>query len=362
MNKRIKIMFTGGGSAGHVTPSLPLIQSLKNKEASIFFCGSKKGIERSLIKSLNIPYYSITTGKLRRYWSWENFLTPFQLLLGIKQSFLLCRKIKPDIIFSKGGFVALPVVIGAFLNRIPVMIHESDLTPGLANRLSFPFAKLIFVTFPVTTKYFKKKTKIVEAGMPIRKFLYQGNRDRGLKFCEFTEEKPVLLVMAGGLGSTLINDTIRRLLKPLTEKFQIIHLCGKGKLDLNFSKISDYRQFEYLQEELADVLACADLVISRAGATSIYELVSLAKPHILLPLSKKASRGDQIENADYFSKQGFSTVLYAEKFSDEKFLKTILHCYKNLEGIKNKLKIFKQVDSTKLIVEKLISLISKDKI
>lgn len=353
-----RIMFTGGGSAGHVTPSFPLIQALKNRGASIFYCGSTQGIERSLVQQLNIPYYAITTGKLRRYWSFKNLLTPFQLLFGIVESFLLCRKLKPNIIFSKGGFVALPVVIGAYLNRIPVIIHESDLTPGLANRLSFPFAKLICVTFPITTKYFKNKNQVLVTGMPLRQFLYHGDRTQGLKFCRFTKEKPVLLVMAGGLGSVMINDSIRRLLKSLTEKFQIIHLCGNGKLAQNLSAVPDYRQFEYLQIELAHVLACADLVISRAGATSIYELIALRKPHILLPLSRQASRGDQIENADYFNKQGLSTVLYAEDFSDKKLLQTIFNSYENLSCIKKKLALVTPVESTEIILEKLMSLAS----
>lgn len=355
--KKIKIVFTGGGTAGHVTPSVPLIQVLQNKGATIFYVGSKEGIERSLVAPLNIPYYSVTTGKLRRYWSWQNLLTPFQLVLGIVQSFLLCRRLKPNIIFSKGGFVALPVVIGAWLNRIPIVIHESDLTPGLANRLSFPFAKLICVTFPVTTQYFKNKDKVLVTGVPIRESLYQGDRNKGLRFCGFSEEKPVLLIMAGGLGSVDINNMIRRLLVPLTSKFQVVHLCGKGKLDDRFSHVPDYKQFEYLQEELADVLASADLVISRAGATSIYELIALKKPHILLPLSKQASRGDQIKNAEYFWQQGLSTVLYAEEFTDEKFLQTVFHCYTDLEAIKNKLTNFKQPDSIRLIVDKLLVLL-----
>ncbi|BBB14687.1 UDP-N-acetylglucosamine--N-acetylmuramyl-(pentapeptide) pyrophosphoryl-undecaprenol N-acetylglucosamine transferase [Candidatus Rickettsiella viridis] len=350
------ILFTGGGSAGHVTPSFSLIQMLKNKGATIFYVGSKEGIERSLVAALNIPYYAVTTGKLRRYWSWQNFLTPFQLVFGVMQSFLLCRRLKPNIIFSKGGFVALPVVIAAWLNRIPVVIHESDLTPGLANRLSFPFAKFICVTFPVSAKYFKNKDKILVTGVPIRESLYQGDRNKGLRFCGFNEEKPVLLIMAGGLGSVDINNMVRRLLVPLTSKFQVIHLCGKGKLDDHFSNIPDYKQFEYLHEELADVLASADLVISRAGATSIYELIALKKPHILLPLSKQASRGDQIKNADYFAQQGLSTVLYAEAFSDEKFLRAIFDCYANLEAIKNKLANFKHLDSSRLIVDKLVAL------
>jgi UDP-N-acetylglucosamine--N-acetylmuramyl-(pentapeptide) pyrophosphoryl-undecaprenol N-acetylglucosamine transferase len=353
MTDALKIMFTGGGSAGHVTPSIPLIQALQARGATIFYSGSKRGIEHSLIKSLNIPYYPIMVGKLRRYWSWRNFLTPFQLIVGIMQSSLLCYRLKPQVVFSKGGFVALPMVIGAWLNRIPVLIHESDLTPGLANRLSFPFAKLICVTFVATVKYFKNKSKVLVTGMPIRKFLYCGDRIHGLNFCGFTQEKPVLLIMAGGLGSTDVNATVRQVLISLTEKFQVVHLCGKGKLDPHFAERINYRQFEYLQEEFADVLACADLVVSRAGATSVYELLATRKPHILLPLSTQASRGDQIENAKYFSALGFSTVIYPEKFSAENLLKAIFSCYENLAEIKHRLMEFKPLDSTQLIIDAL---------
>ncbi|WP_339050340.1 undecaprenyldiphospho-muramoylpentapeptide beta-N-acetylglucosaminyltransferase [Rickettsiella endosymbiont of Xylota segnis] len=356
MTKKIKIIFTGGGSSGHVTPSLPLISALQNKGVDTFYVGSKKGIEHSLIKPLKIPYYAITAGKLNRYWTWKNLLTPFQLMKGIIQSLIICRKIKPDIIFSKGGFVALPVVIAAKLSSIPIVIHESDLTPGLANRLSFPFAKLICITFPETIKYVKRTSKILLTGMPIRDTLQYGDPKRGLKFCGFTEKiKPVLLIMGGGLGSSIVNESVRRLINPLTEKFQVIHICGKNKFDPAFEGIKSYKQFEYLQDEFADVLASADLVISRAGATSIYELVSLNKPNILLPLSKKASRGDQIHNARYFAKLGLSNVIYFEEFSDEKLLKTLFESYENLDELKSKLSQFKQLNATQIIIDKLVN-------
>ncbi len=354
MTKKIKIIFTGGGSSGHVTPSLPLISALQNKDIDIFYIGSKKGIEHSIIKPLKISYHTILTGKLHRYWTWKNLLTPFQLLIGITQSILICLEIKPDAIFSKGGFVALPVVIAAKLNGIPVVTHESDLTPGLANRLSFPFAKLICITFPETVKYFKNISKVLLTGMPIRDSLLHGDPEKGLKFCGFSDKlKPILLIMGGGLGSTIMNECIRRLINPLTEKFQVIHICGKNKSDPAFEGIKDYKQFEYLQDEFADVLASADLVISRAGATSIYELLALNKPNILLPLSKKASRGDQIDNAKYFAQLGLSKVIYSEEFSDEKLLKTLSESYENLDQLKGQLSQFKQLNATQIIVDKL---------
>lgn len=356
MTKKIKIIFTGGGSSGHVTPSLPLISALQNKDVNTFYVGSKKGIEHFLIKPLKIPYYAITAGKLNRYWTWKNLLTPFQLMKGIIQSLIICRKIKPDIIFSKGGFVALPVVIAAKLNSIPIVIHESDLTPGLANRLSFPFAKLICITFPETVNYFKNTSKVLLTGMPIRDSLLNGNLEKGLQFCGFADKlKPILLIMGGGLGSSIVNESIRRLINPLTERFQVIHICGKNKFDPAFEGIKSYKQFEYLQDEFADVLASADLVISRAGATSIYELVSLNKPNILLPLSKKASRGDQIHNARYFAKLGLSKVIYFEEFSDEKLLKTLFESYESLDELKNKLSQFKRLNATQIIIDKLVN-------
>lgn len=356
MKKKIKVIFTGGGSSGHVTPSLPLMSALQSKGADIFYVGSKKGIEHSIVKSLKISYYPITAGKLHRYWTWKNLLTPFQLLIGIIQSFLICRKIKPDVIFSKGGFVALPVVIAAKLNGIPAVIHESDLTPGLANRLCFPFAKLICITFPDTLKYFKNTSNVLLTGMPIRDALLHGNSSRGLKFCGFVDKfKPVLLIMGGGLGSSLINECIRRLIIPLTEKFQVIHICGKNKSDSAFDDVKNYKQFEYLQEELADIFAIADLIISRAGATTIYEILALNKPNILLPLSRKASRGDQIDNAKYFAQLGLSKVIYFEEFSDDKLLRTLFEIYKNLDQLKTQLNQFKRLNATQIITNKLLT-------
>lgn len=360
MEKKIRIIFTGGGSSGHVIPSLPLISGLKKKNVAVFYVGSKKGIERTLIKSLSIPYYMITAGKMHRYWTWKNLLTPFKLIAGIIQSFLIFRKIKPNIIFSKGGFVSLPVVIAAKFYGAPVVIHESDLTPGLANRLSFPFAKLICITFPETINYFKNKNKVVLTGMPIRDALKQGDPEKGLKFCGFMpKKKPVLVIMGGGLGAAIINNSIRCLLERLLKKFYVIHICGKNKTVPAFDGVKDYRQFEYLHDEFANVLASADLVVSRAGATSIYELLALNKPHILLPLSKKASRGDQIDNASYFARLGLSKVIYFEEFSDEKLLETVFESYENLDQLRYKLSQSKQLnDATQTIIEKLIFLSS----
>lgn len=344
-----KIIFTGGGSSGHVTPNIAIIQALREKNWDISYVGSKTGIEKILIEPLKIPYYSITTDKLRRQLTWRNLLIPFNLTQGLIEAFLLCRKLKPDLVFSKGGFVALPVVFGAWLNRIPVIAHESDLTPGLANRLSFPFAKKICVTFPEGKKYFKDSQKVMVTGTPIRKELFAGDANKGREFCGFSTAKPILLIMGGGLGSDVINKAIQRNLPRLLELFQIIHLCGKGKVNAELNNMEGYKQFAYITDELPDLLACADVVVSRAGANSLYELLVLRKPHLLIPLSKKASRGDQILNAQYFQQQGLSQVLFEEELTDEKLLVMLKELNANKTTIIEKLNDFAAPDSTKII-------------
>lgn len=320
---RKHILFTGGGSSGHVTPNISLIAEAQQKNWQISYAGSAQGIERSLIEPLHIPYYAINSGKLRRNFSWHTALTPFKVLQGIAQAYLLCKKIKPDCVFSKGGFVAVPIVIGAFLRGIPVIIHESDLTPGLANRLSFPFAKKVALSFEQSKHYFRQQKKCVYTGTPIRAAMLEGNAAKGKKFCAFEMDKPILLVYGGGLGSAAINQAIWASLPALTHIFNVVHCTGKGKSDFAYDQTPGYRQFEYLHAELADVMAAAELVVSRAGANSLYELLALRKPHLLIPLSKKASRGDQIDNAEYFANLGLSSVLLEENLTADSLLENI---------------------------------------
>ena len=343
-----KIIFTGGGSAGHVTPNLALIKKCKEQNWDVSYIGSKKGIERRLIK--NTPFYSITTGKLRRYFSWHNFIDPFKIFFGTVEAFLLCRKIKPDVVFSKGGFVSFPVVIAAWLLKIPVIIHESDLTPGLANKLSFPFATKICVTFPETKKYLKNQSKTEITGTPIRQELFHGNIDNGLKLCGFTKGKPVILVYGGGLGSTAINGAVRNLLPRLLPNFQVVHVCGKNKIDASLN-LSDYKQFEYLQHELPDIMACANLIVARSGANSLYEFLTLHKPHILIPLPKLASRGDQIVNAKHFAQLGFSQVIFQETLTADKLYEKIIWMFEHQQQVLEKLSEFKKQNSIELIYD-----------
>jgi UDP-N-acetylglucosamine--N-acetylmuramyl-(pentapeptide) pyrophosphoryl-undecaprenol N-acetylglucosamine transferase len=353
------ILFTGGGSAGHVTPNLALIKKFQTENWQTIYAGSPDGIEKNIISEINIPYYAITSGKLRRHFSWQNFLSPFKVIQGIIQAFLVCKKLKPQVVFSKGGFVAFPVVVGAWLNNIPVIAHESDLSPGLANRLSFPFTQKICVTFPEGANFFKNKNKVLVTGTPIRKELLHGNAEQGRKFCGFTTDKKIILIYGGGLGSAVINQAIRSLLPQLLTQFQIIHLCGKNKIDNTFANMTGYQQFEYINAELPDLFACAALVISRAGANSIYELLTLRKPHLLIPLSTKASRGDQIQNANYFANLGLSEVIYEEELTSEKLFEKTSWLKNHQFEITEKLRDFKLPNSIEILFTTLTQLAKK---
>ncbi|MBQ6819901.1 MAG: undecaprenyldiphospho-muramoylpentapeptide beta-N-acetylglucosaminyltransferase [Clostridium sp.] len=313
---KYKIIMTGGGTAGHVTPNLALVPELKKRGFEIKYIGSKDGIEKEIIGDAKIPYYEISSGKLRRYFDIKNFTDPFKVLNGVLQAKKILKKEKPDIIFSKGGFVAVPVVIAASIKKIPVVSHESDLTPGLANKLSAPFCNKLCVTFRESLKYIKDN-KGVLTGTPIREEILKGSKEKGKKICGFKDNKEILLIIGGSLGAKSINDVIRKKLNELLKSYNIIHVCGKNNLVPKLNKTNGYIQFEYVKEELADLLKAADYVISRAGANVIFELLALRKPTLLIPLSKKTSRGDQILNANSFEKEGFSIVLDEDSMLDD---------------------------------------------
>ena len=326
-----RIVLTGGGTAGHVTPNIALVPTLQKAGYDIQYIGSYEGIEKELITGIDIPYHGISSGKLRRYFDIKNFSDPFKVLKGYTQASKLLKQLNPDIVFSKGGFVSVPVVLAAKRRKIPCIIHESDMTPGLANKLAIPSATKVCCNFPETLKYLPEG-KATLTGSPIRDELFSGKKERGLSFCKFTSEKPVILVIGGSLGAVAINNAVRESLDTLLKQFQIIHLCGKGKLDESLANKKGYLQFEYIKEELSDLFACADLVISRAGANAICELLALRKPNILIPLSAAASRGDQILNAKSFSKQGYSHVLEEENLTKDTLLDAVSHVYKNREN------------------------------
>ena len=343
-----KIILTGGGTAGHVTPNMALIPRLKEMDYAISYIGSYTGIEKSLIEALGIPYYGIASGKLRRYRSIKNLSDPFRVFRGYLQSRRLIRRLKPDVVFSKGGFVSVPVVLAAKHRHIPVIIHESDMTPGLANRIAIPAASYVCCNFPETIASLPEGRAVL-TGSPIRAELFCGSREKALAMTGFTAEKPLLLIMGGSSGSVFLNTVVRRLLPDLTAQFQIVHLCGKGNLDASLAGTAGYVQYEYISEELPDLFAGADLVISRAGANSICELLALRKPNILIPLSKNASRGDQILNARSFEKQGFSICIEEEDLTDALLLSSVRDLWERKDSYIRKMEESKLTDAVSTI-------------
>lgn len=345
-----RIILTGGGTAGHVTPNIALMPALEKKGFDIRYIGSKNGMEREMIRAVHVPYYGISSGKLRRYFDVKNFTDPFRVLKGYLEARSIMKKLKPDIVFSKGGFVTVPVVMAAKHCGIPVIIHESDMTPGLANKLALPSASKVCCNFPETLNHLPEE-KAVLTGSPIRKELFEGNREKGLRFCGFTSDKPVLLIMGGSLGSVAINTAVRKELDVLLETFQIAHLCGKGNLDPSLDNKKGYAQFEFVSDELNDIFACTDLMVSRAGANAICEILALRKPNVLIPLSAKASRGDQILNAASFEKQGYSYVLQEEDVTNETLLKAIRTVYEQKDTYINNMEKSKLSDPIAAIMD-----------
>jgi UDP-N-acetylglucosamine--N-acetylmuramyl-(pentapeptide) pyrophosphoryl-undecaprenol N-acetylglucosamine transferase len=307
-------------------------------------------MEQQLIREQQIPYYPVATGKFRRYLSWQNLSDPFRVIKGLMQSYKLLKKLQPDIVFSKGGFVSVPVTIGAWLNKIPVVLHESDLTPGLANRIALPFATMICTTFPETLKHLPPG-KAVLTGNPIRTELLTGTKEEGLALCGFSADKPVILVIGGSLGSVKINHLVRAILPDLLLKYQVAHICGKGNTDQTLARFKGYKQFEFLGPELPAVMAAADLCLSRAGANVLFELLALKKPNLLIPLPKRSSRGDQILNAQSFKQQGFSMVLYEEEIDETVLKNAIDTLYQNRDDYIKAMTESKLADASREILK-----------
>ena len=326
-----RIVLTGGGTAGHVTPNIALLPKLYELGYDVHYIGSYNGIEKTLIENCQVPYYGISSGKLRRYFDLKNFSDPFKVVKGFSEAAKLLKKLKPDVVFSKGGFVSVPVVLAAKQQRIPVIIHESDMTPGLANKLSIPAASKVCCNFPETISHLPKG-KAVLSGSPIREELLSGSRSKALNFTGLSGTKPVLLIIGGSLGSVVVNEAVRSILPKLLKKFDIIHLCGKGKLDQTLTAMNGYVQYEYISEELKDLFALSDIVISRAGANSICEFLALRKPALLIPLSAAASRGDQILNARSFEKQGYAAVLEEEQLNADTLYSALNALWENKDS------------------------------
>lgn len=321
-----RIVLTGGGTAGHVTPNIALVPRLRELDYDIHYIGSYEGIEKRLIEDYEIPYYGIATGKFRRYFDVKNFSDPFRVVKGYSEAKKFLTQIKPDVLFSKGGFVSVPVVRAAASMNIPCIIHESDMTPGLANKLCIPVAAKVCCNFPETLQLLPQE-KAVLTGSPIREELAKGNKIAALDLCNFSALKPVVMVIGGSLGAASINKAVRDALPKLLEDFQVVHICGKDKVDNLLLNVKGYKQFEYLKSELKDVFAMASLVISRAGANAICELLALKKPNILIPLSADSSRGDQILNARSFEKQGFSVIIDDDYLTENLLVEKVHELY-----------------------------------
>lgn len=344
-----RIVLTGGGTAGHVTPNIALIPRLRELNYDIHYIGSYDGIEKRLIEDFDIPYYGISTGKFRRYLDLKNFSDPFRVIKGYSEARKVLKQINPDVLFSKGGFVSVPAVRAAASLEIPCIIHESDMTPGLANKLCIPVAKKVCCNFPETLQSLPAE-KAVLTGSPIREELARGNKIAALDLCGFTVQRPVVMVIGGSLGAAAINKTVRDALPKLLDDFQVVHICGKDKVDNLLLNVKGYKQFEYLKAELKDVFAMSDIVISRAGANAICELLALKKPNILIPLSAHSSRGDQILNARSFENQGFSVIIDEDYLTENLLVEKVHELYFTRQSYKDAMEKSQQLNSIQTIL------------
>ena len=344
-----RIVLTGGGTAGHVTPHLALLPHLLESGYDVVYIGSHNGIEKDMMALPGVTYYSVNTGKLRRYADAKNLTDPFRVLGGAVSSYKLIRKLKPSVCFSKGGFVSVPVVFGAWLNRVPVLCHESDLTLGLANRIAARFAKKVATTFPECASMLGKKG--VLTGTPLRPALFQGTREKGLAMAGFPGEKPVLLMMGGSSGAQSVNAVLREALPRLTKELDVLHLCGRGNLAPELNGTPGYWQAEFLSDDLADALACADMVLSRAGANALCEFQALGLPMLLVPYPKGAGRGDQILNAHSYEQRGLAHVLYQENLTADTLVSAIHRLRGDLPRMRAALKAAPPADGTQAVLD-----------
>lgn len=305
-------------------PNIAIIDELSKRGGTeAFYVGSKNSSERDIAIKAGVPFYGISAGKLRRYFDFRNFADFFKVPLGFLQAFWILRKLKPDLVFSKGGYVAAPVVLAARSLKIPVWIHESDLTPGLTTKICVPFARKIWLSFEESKQFYKNRN-IEVVGNPVRGSILNGDKKRGYGFTGFSEEMPVCLVIGGSTGAQSLNKLVFAILPELLKKVQILHITGRACAKSgDYAKNPRYRHFEFLNKELADCYAITDFIVSRAGSGSLFEALALNKPMILVPLPRGASRGDQIENAEAFEKHGWAAVLNQETLSPKQLLEAI---------------------------------------
>jgi UDP-N-acetylglucosamine--N-acetylmuramyl-(pentapeptide) pyrophosphoryl-undecaprenol N-acetylglucosamine transferase len=354
MNNK-KILLTGGGTAGHVTPNIALLPGLRRLGFEIHYIGTAAGIERELCTREQVCFHAIPAGKLRRYIDIRNITDVLRIVIGFFKALYIVAKVKPRLLFSKGGFVSCPVVWASWLCRVPVIIHESDISPGLANKLSLPFAKKICYSFPETAAHLPKR-KSVRTGIPVRETLFAGNKEKGKKICGFSDMKPVIMVTGGSQGAQAINACVRGAFDRLLPEFNVCHICGSGNKTADRPGVA---QFEYVNNELADLFALADVVISRAGATTLFELLALQKPALLIPLPLGASRGDQILNARSFEKQRFCRVLEQEKMTPETLAENIRAVHRERTHLIDRMKQNASMNGVENVLGEIIQLVGK---
>ncbi|MBR6525682.1 MAG: undecaprenyldiphospho-muramoylpentapeptide beta-N-acetylglucosaminyltransferase [Clostridia bacterium] len=344
-----RIVLTGGGSAGHVTPHLAIMPHLLEKGYDVHYIGTKDGIEKRMVADLpGITYHEVKSGKLRRYFDWKNFTDPFRVIAGAAESVMLMRKLKPDVCFSKGGFVSVPVVYGAWCAKVPTLCHESDLTPGLANKICSKFAKKVATTFPECAKALGEKG--IMTGTPLRENLFSGSREAGLRICGLDGSKPVLCMMGGSLGAQSVNKALREALPELLPHMDIVHLTGKGNMDESLKDTKGYVQFEFLSDDLPHIMALADFILSRAGSNALCEFQALKKPMLLVPYPKGASRGDQILNAESYRARGLAHVLLQENMTAKTLADAIFALIKDKENLIRNLEDAPPADGTMAIL------------
>lgn len=309
-------------------PNLAVIEEVRNGN-ELLYIGSRDGMEKKLVENAGVRYEGVSCGKLRRYFSVENFVDMFRVPIGLLQARRILKKFEPDVVFSKGGYVSVPVVMAARWLKIPVIVHESDISPGLANKICFKFAKKICVSFEETLAYLPKKLlkKVEYTGSPVREEILQGDAEVGYRLTGFDKHRPVILVIGGSQGAEQINELVRASLPELTKKFQIVHIVGKGNLDIGVNK-HGYVQYEFLGRELADVYAISEMVVTRGGANAMAELALLKKKVLVIPLSGEASRGDQEENAHLFVRK-FGWSMISGDVSREDFINNIELTFNN---------------------------------
>ena len=345
--KQRRVCLTGGGTAGHVMPNVALIPYLQKRGASFYYIGTS-GIEKEIITSYGIKFRTILSGKLRRYFSFRNFIDGFKVIVGCAQAFFILLFHRVDVVFSKGGFVSVPVCVAAKMLGIRIITHEADLSVGLANKIIARLADKICYSFEDTKKYLPE-AKSIFTGIPIRDELLQGSKEQGYKFCGFDSEdsRQVLLVMGGSLGALRINKVLDEALEELCKSFRVVHITGKHQ---SHEKIpGTYAPFQYISKELKDVFSIVDFVVARSGANSIFEYLALKIPMLLIPL-KIGSRGDQVQNANYFEKKGYALVLDELNLDKGNFLKSISDLKEKSEIIRANMNKFSQ-NPSELIVD-----------